>query len=197
MAVGPYAVSAYGMEAKRAQAQGMLNAKQVILEVALEYEKISGRKYGFYEGYRLEDADYVITAIGSVCGTAKDAIDALRAQGMKAGLLKVRVFRPFPGREFAEALKHAKAIAIMDRAESFSGAGGPLAAELSAALFAAKSKAEVLKIVYGLNGRDFTVTDAETLFKDLKELAECGRQDTEEYRYIGLREQEAAEHESE
>ena len=127
-------------------------------------------------------------AIGSVCGTTKDAIDALRAQGMKAGLLKVRVFRPFPGREFAEALKNAKAIAIMDRAESFSGNGGPLAAELSAALFAAKSRAEVLKIVYGLNGRDFTVSDAKALFLDLKELAECGSQDTEEYRYIGLRE---------
>ena len=187
MAVGPYAVTNYGMEAKRAQAQAMMNAKQVILDVAAEYEKISGRKYGFFEEYRLEDADYAIVAIGSACGTTKDAIDELRAKGIKAGLLKVRVFRPFPGAEMAEALKNCKAIAIMDRCESYSANGGPLAAELSAALFKAKSTAEVLKIVYGLNGRDFTVEDAKKLYEDLADIAAHGNHETEEYRYIGLR----------
>ena len=87
----------------------------------------------------------------------------LRAKGVKAGLLKVRVFRPFPGAELAEVLRHCKAAAILDRCESFSTNGGPLAAELSAALFQAKSQIEVLKIVYGLNGRDFTVQDAAIL----------------------------------
>lgn len=187
MAVGPYAVTNYGMEAKRAQAQAMINAKQVILDVAAEYEKISGRKYGFFEEYRLEDADYAIVAIGSACGTTKDAIDELRAKGIKAGLLKVRVFRPFPGAEMAEALKNCKAIAIMDRCESYSANGGPLAAELSAALFKAKSTAEVLKIVYGLNGRDFTIEDAKKLYEDLADIAAHGNHETEEYRYIGLR----------
>lgn len=187
MAVGPYAVTNYGMEAKRAQAQAMINAKQVILDVAAEYEKISGRKYGFFEEYRLEDVDYAIVAIGSACGTTKDAIDELRAKGIKAGLLKVRVFRPFPGAEMAEALKNCKAIAIMDRCESYSANGGPLAAELSAALFKAKSTAEVLKIVYGLNGRDFTVEDAKKLYEDLADIAAHGNHETEEYRYIGLR----------
>lgn len=187
MAVGPYAVTNYGMEAKRAQAQAMINAKQVILDVAAEYEKISGRKYGFFEEYRLEDADYAIVAISSACGTTKDAIDELRAKGIKAGLLKVRVFRPFPGAEMAEALKNCKAIAIMDRCESYSANGGPLAAELSAALFKAKSTAEVLKIVYGLNGRDFTVEDAKKLYEDLADIAAHGNHETEEYRYIGLR----------
>ncbi|MBO5303660.1 MAG: pyruvate ferredoxin oxidoreductase [Lachnospiraceae bacterium] len=188
MAVGPYAVTSYGMESKRAHAQAMMNAKQVILDVAAEYEKISGRKYGFFEEYCLEDAEYAIVAIGSACGTAKDAIDALRAKGMKVGLLKVRVFRPFPGAEMAEALKNCKAIAIMDRCESYSANGGPLAAELSAALFKAKSQAEVLKIVYGLNGRDFTVADATKLYEDLADIAANGNHETEEYRYIGLRE---------
>lgn len=188
MAVGPYAVSCYGMEAKRAQAQGMMNAKQVILDVAEEFEKISGRKYGFFEGYQLEDAEYAIVAIGSACGTTKDAVDELRKDGKKAGLLKVRVFRPFPGKELAEALKHCKAIAILDRCESFSANGGPLAAELLAALFQAKSRAEVLKFVYGLNGRDYTVTEAKQIFADLEEITANGRQETEEYRYIGLRE---------
>ena len=188
MAVGPYAVSCYGMEAKRAQAQGMMHAKQVILDVAEEFEKISGRKYGFYEGYQLEDAEYAIVAIGSACGTTKDAVDELRKAGKRVGLLKVRVFRPFPGKELADALKGCKAIAVMDRCESFSANGGPLAAELSAALFQAKSQAEVIKIVYGLNGRDYTVTEAKQLFADLEEIAANGRQETEEYRYIGLRE---------
>lgn len=187
MAVGPYAVSNYGMEAKRAQAQAMMNAKQVILDVASEYEKVSGRKYGFFEAYQLEDAEYAVVAIGSACGTAKDAIDLLRAEGVRAGLLKVRVFRPFPGAEMAEALKNCRAIALMDRCESFSTNGGPLAAELSAALFQAKSQAKVIKIVYGLNGRDFTVEDAKNLYGDLADLAAGVRQETEEYRYIGLR----------
>lgn len=193
MAVGPYAVACYGMEAKRAQAQAMMNAKQVILDVAAEYEKISGRKYGFFEEYCLEDAEYAIVAIGSVCGTVKDSIDLLRSKGIKAGLLKVRVFRPFPGAEMAEALKNCKAIAIMDRCESYSANGGPLAAELSAALFKAKSQAEVLKIVYGLNGRDFTVDDAVKLYDDLADMAVNGNQEAEEYRYIGLRDQEVSE----
>ena len=188
MAIGPYAVSNYCMEAKRAQAQAMMNAKQVILDVAKEFEGISGRSYGFFEEYCLEDADYAVVAIGSVCGTTKDAIDELRAQGKKVGLLKVRVFRPFPGREMAEALKNCKAIAIMDRAESYSAMGGPLASELSAALFMAKSQAEVEKIVYGLNGRDFTVSDAKELFADLEDLAANGQGNRPEYRYIGLRE---------
>lgn len=184
VAVGPYAVSCYGMEAKRAQAQGMMNAKQVILDVAAEYEQISGRKYGLFEEYRLADAEYAIVAIGSVCGTTKDAIDELRAKGKKVGLLKVRVFRPFPGAEMASALKSCKAVAILDRCESFSANGGPLAAELSAALFQAKCQVEVQKIVYGLNGRDFTVEDAKNLYQDLAE----GTSDGAEYRYIGLRE---------
>lgn len=189
MALGPYAVTNYGMEAKRAQAQGMINAKQVILDVAKEFAEVSGRSYGFFEEYQLEDADYAIVAIGSACGTIKDAVDRLRGQGVKAGLLKIRVFRPFPGKEIAAALKNCKAVALMDRCESYSAAGGPLGAEVSAALFAAKSTAEVDKIVYGLNGRDLTVEHVEQIYADLAELAKNGKaEDAEEYRYIGLRE---------
>jgi len=188
MAVGPYATSPYGMEAKRAQAEGINLAKDVILSVGKEYGELSGREYGLYEGYALEDADYVIVAIGSACGTTKDAIDEMRAEGKKVGLMKVRVFRPFPGKEFADALKNAKAIAIMDRAESYSSQGGPLAAELSAALHASRSNAEVLKIMYGLNGRDYRVEDAKAIFDELENIAANGNPDPFEYRYIGLRE---------
>lgn len=186
MALGPYAVSPYCMEAKRAQAQGMINAKKVILEVAEEFEKLSGRKYGFYEGYRLEDAELAIVAIGSVCGTIKDAIDELRSQGKKVGLLKIRVFRPFPGEEFASALKDCKAIAIMDRSEGYNANGGPLGAEVTAALYRAKSKAETVNVIYGLSGRDVKVTDVERLYGKLEKLAQ-GENVFGPYPYLGLR----------
>lgn len=187
MAVGPYAVSNYCMEAKKAQAEAMIRSKKVILDVAKEFEAMSGRSYGFYEGYELEDADYVVVAIGSVCGTTKDAIDHLRAKGIKAGLMKVRVFRPFPGEEFAEALRNCKAVAIMDRAESYSGQGGPLGAELMAAMYRAKVQAEAVNIMYGLSGRDVRVEDIEKVFADLQDMAENGKK-FEQYPYLGLRE---------
>ena len=187
MAVGPYAVSNYCMEAKKAQAEAMIRSKQVILDVAKDYEQLSGRSYGFYEGYRLEDADYAVVAIGSVCGTTKDAIDRLREKGVKAGLLKVRVFRPFPGEEFAEALRGCKAVAIMDRAESYSGQGGPLGAELMAAMYRAKVQAEAVNIMYGLSGRDVWVEDIEKVYADLQDMAENGKTFAQ-YPYLGLRE---------
>lgn len=186
MSVGPYAISPYCMEAKRAQAQGMLNAKQVIVDVAKEFEAISGRKYGFFEEYCLEDAEIAVVAIGSVCGTIKDAIDKLRGQGIKAGLLKVRVFRPFPGEEMAEALKHCKAVAIMDRCEGYNANGGPLGAELTAAMYRAKAQTEIVNIIYGLSGRDVKVHDVEELFDKLTKLA-AGDKPFEAYPYLGLR----------
>ena len=128
-----------------------------------------------------------MVAIGSVCGTAKDAVDKLRAEGVKAGLLKVRVFRPFPGEEMAKALKHCKAIAIMDRSESYSGNGGPLGAELTSALYHEKVTAEVVNVMYGLSGRDVRVNDMEEVFGWLAEMAE-GKRTFSQYPYLGLRE---------
>ena len=187
MAVGPYAVSNYCMEAKKAQAEAMKRAKKVILDVAKEFGEMSGRNYGLFEEYCLEDAEYAVVAIGSACGTIKDAVDVLRSQGIKAGLLKVRVFRPFPGKEMADALKNVKAVAIMDRCESYSANGGPLSAELSAAMYQEKCSAEVLRIVYGLSGRDLRVEDVENLFERLKGLAEGTDTLEDTYDYIGLR----------
>lgn len=186
MAVGPYAVTNYYMEARRAMAQGMLNAKKVILDVAAEYEKLSGRKYSYFEEYQTKDADYVLVVMGSATGAAKDACDKLRAQGKKVGVLKIRVFRPFPAKELAEALKNVKAIAAMDRSESFSGNSGPMAAELKAAFFDAGQHPDVLSMVYGLGGRDITVEDMESIYADL----EAGNFDCKElpYRYVNVRE---------
>ena len=192
MAMGPYAVSPYCMEAKRAQAQGMINAKKVILEVAEEFEKLSGRKYGFYEGYSLEDAEYALVAIGSVCGTIKDAIDELRGQGKKVGLLKIRVFRPFPGEEFADALKHCKAVGILDRSEGYNSVGGPVGAEVTAAMYRAKCQAETVNIIYGLSGRDVRVSDVERVYGKLEKLA-AGENVFGAYPYLGLRSADPAD----
>ena len=186
MAMGPYAVSNYYMETKMAQNTAMNNAKKVILEVGKEYGALSGREYGFFEEYRLDDADYAIVIIGSAAGATKDAIDLLREQGMKVGLLKLRVFRPFPDEEIANALKHCKTVAIMDRSECFRGKGGPLGAEVKAALYDYAKDVKAFNLIYGLGGRDFTVADAKCIYEDLMAYDKDG-QAFEEYRYIGLR----------
>ena len=186
MAVGPYANSPFYMETKMNQRLAMKNAKKVILDVAKEFEQISGRKYGFFEEYKLDDADYAIVIIGSAAGTTKDAIDQLREKGIKAGLLKVRVFRPFPGEEISEALKNVKAVAVLDRAESFSACGGPLGSEVKAALYDAKSSAVAVNYFYGLGGRDYTVDEAEAVYQELIDIAD-GKKEAEQFKYIGLR----------
>ena len=135
IAIGPYSISAYAMEAKKAQAEAMENARQVIMEVADRFYEMSGRKYGFFESYRLDDAEYVMLIMGSAAGTAKQAVDELRDAGIKAGVLKLRVFRPFPEKEIADALKGCKAVAIMDRCESYNGNCGPLGSEVTAGLY--------------------------------------------------------------
>ena len=187
MAVGPYAVSNYYMETKRAQRQAMLNAKKVILEVAAKYEAITGRKYGFFECYRMDDAEYAVVIIGSAAGTCKAAIDEIReTTGKKVGLVKIRVFRPFPEEELAEALKDMKAIAVMDRSEMFSATSGPLGAEVRAALYSAKSQAELVNYFYGLGGRDITVEDFCQVYERLEKIAEI-HEIPDMYSYIGLR----------
>lgn len=188
MALGSYAVSNYYMETKRGQREAMENARQVILEVAERFEKMTGRKYGFFEEYRMEDAEYVIVIIGSAAGTCRAAVDRIReVSGKKAGLLKIRVFRPFPEKELAEALKDKKAVAVLDRSEMFSATGGPLGTEVRSALYGVKSQAEVVNYFYGLGGRDITVEDFEEVYVKLEELAQT-RVVKDMYAYIGLRE---------
>lgn len=186
IAVGPYSVSNYAMEARKNQEIALENAKDVILEVAKEFEKVSGRNYGLFEEYRTEDADYIMLIIGSAAGTAKQAVDDLRDQGKKVGVIKLRVFRPFPAKELAMALKNCKAVAIMDRCESYNGNGGPLGSEVTAGLFRYKVMIEAVNYIYGLAGRDFTVTDVYHVFDELEDLVVNGKE-VEQFQYIGLR----------
>jgi len=187
LSVGAYGLPAYYMETKRSQLEALKNAKRVTLEVAEEFAELSGRNYGLFESYRLEDADYAMVIIGSTAGTAKDAVDQLRAEGKKAGLLKIRLFRPFPGEEIAHALKNARVIACMDRTESFNGQCGPLGAEVKSALFNARLMPEVINYVYGIGGRDVAVENINSIYEDLIRIDQT-KDAGERYRYLSVRE---------
>jgi len=187
MAVGPYAITDYYMEAKRNQAEGMKHVPDVVKAVAKEFAEISGRDYGLFECYGMEDAETAVVMIGSAAGTTKDAIDKLREKGEKVGLIKIRLYRPFPAEEIAAALKNVKAVAVMDRAEGYSNHGGPLGADVMSALFRARSNALAVNYIYGLGGRDVKVEDMEQVFETLKQIVK-DNEVGETYRYMGIRE---------
>ncbi len=187
LAVGPYSVTNYYMEARRAQAEAMAHVPGVVKKVAADFEKIFGRHYDLIESYRMEDAEYAVVIMGSAAGTMKEYADRLREKGEKVGVIKVRMFRPFPAKEIAEALKNVKAVAILDRAESFNNVGGPLSGEVTRALFYGKVPCEAMAYMYGLGGRDFLYEHAEKVLDDLKTILKEGRPE-EFYRYLGVRE---------
>lgn len=186
VSVGPYAISPYVMEARKNQEIAMENSKEVILEVAEKFAKISGREYGLFEEYKTEDADYIMLIMGSAAGTSKEAADELRAEGLKVGVLKLRVFRPFPAKEIAKALSGCKAVAIMDRCESYNGNGAVLGNEVTSALFREKVYVDTVNYIYGLGGRDYTVSEAKNVFFSLRDMVEKGCE-PEQFKYIGLR----------
>lgn len=174
LAVGPYDLSAFYMEHKVMQAEAMRAAKARILGVAEAFAKISGRRYGLLESYQMQDADLALVLIGSSTGTARAAVDELRRQGVKAGLVKVRVFRPFPAEELAQALRNTKAVAVLDKSEGFSGSGGPLFAETRSAMYDLPERPHLINLVYGLGGRDFTLESATGVFARLSHMVETG-----------------------
>ena len=186
IAVGPLDLQAYLFEHKAQQAQAMRNAKNVILEVSKEFEKLTGRKYGLFEEYKLDDAEIAIVCMNSTAGTTKFVVDNLREQGIKAGLLKVRVFRPFPGEEIAKALSHLKAVAVLDKADSLNGIGGALFSDITSSMYTAGVHVPTVNYVYGIGGRDTTSTQIESVFSDLSEIVKTGKIDNP-YRYLGLK----------
>ena len=175
LAVGPYDTCPYCMEHKVQQAEAMKNAKRAILEVAADFEKTFGRKYGFFEEYRMEDAELALVLIGSTAGTAKACVEQLRAKGVKAGLVKLRVFRPFPMEEIAKALSGVKAVAVMDKSEGYSAAGGPLFAEVRSACYDLPNRPLMTDVVFGLAGRDCAVEDIERVYRHLEEMVRTGK----------------------
>ncbi|MBO5479123.1 MAG: pyruvate ferredoxin oxidoreductase [Clostridia bacterium] len=186
IAMGPLDLQAYLFEHKKQQAQAMINAKQVILDVAKDFEKMTGRSYSFFEEYKLEDAEIAIVCMNSTAGTTKFVVDELRSNGIKAGLLKVRVYRPFPAEEIAKALSHVKAVAVLDKADSLNAAGGALYTDVTSAMYVNKNQVPTVNYIYGIGGRDTKGDDIKGVYEDLQKIAQTGNIENP-YRYMGLR----------
>lgn len=173
---GPLEFYDYYYEHKRQQVEAMEKAQSVILDVTAEFNRRFNRNYGLFESYRLDDAEVAVVVTNSTAGTARIVVDRLRDQGLKVGLLKPRVFRPFPAREMVDALRHLKAIAVMDRSISFGAMNnaGPLFLELVAALAVHGIQKPVVDYVFGLGGRDIRSGEIEQVYRDTLNVAQTG-----------------------
>jgi pyruvate ferredoxin oxidoreductase alpha subunit len=170
---GPLILTDYYHEYKRLQHEIMGRVKDVVISVTDEYAKLSGRQYGLFDSYRMEDAEVGIVVLGSAAGTTKDVIDEYRGKGIKAGLIRPRLFRPFPFDEVADALKHLKAVAVLDRADSF-GSYGPVFMEVSSALYQNGGQPKMINKIYGLGGRDYMPSQAAEVIEELNDIAQGG-----------------------
>ncbi|MGD9316917.1 MAG: pyruvate ferredoxin oxidoreductase [Anaerolineae bacterium] len=186
---GSVAFHDYYYEHKRQQVEAMEQAKRVVRGVAREFNAQFERDYGFFESYRLEDAKAAVVVVNSTAGTAKTIVDRLRDEGLRVGLLKLRVFRPFPGQELAQALRHLKALAVMDRSISFGAMdnAGPLFLEFVTALSLHDVRLPVIDCVYGIGGRDIQPLEIEAIYRELLEIARTG-ETGEKVRFLGVRE---------
>ncbi len=189
MTMGPIAFQNYYFEFKRQQEEGMKNALKRIQEVNSEYAKVSGRSYGngLIDAYKLEDAEIAVVCVGSTSGTLKVIIDELRQEGIKAGLLRLRTFRPLPFEELRKALGNVTAIAVMDKSMSFGGFGGAVFHEVRHALYDEKQRPPVVNYIYGLGGRDTSPHELKKIFEELTHIAKTGHVETKIH-YLGLRE---------
>jgi pyruvate ferredoxin oxidoreductase alpha subunit len=186
--VGPFdGLHGWYFEHKVSQNRAMDRAFKVIQDVADEYAELSGRHYGLLDPYRLEDAEVAIVVVGSTAGTTRMIVDKLRAKGVKAGMVRVRVFRPFPHAEYAKALEHVKVVGVMDRADSFGAQGGPVFLEVRSALYDNDTRPQILPFIYGLGGRDIFPDDIEQAFAVLEDAARSKTPVSTERRYLNLR----------
>lgn len=189
MTLGPIAFPNYYFEAKRQQEEAMKNALDVIRIVHDEYARLSGRSYGngLVEPYRLEDAEIAVVCLGSTAGTVKTVVDELREEGVKAGLLRIRAFRPLPVSDIRENLRKVKVVAVMDRCMSFGGFGGPVFHEVRHVLYDLDERPVVVNYIYGLGGRDTGPTLIRRVYDDMQAILEEKRVE-QPVRYLGLRE---------
>lgn len=184
---GPLILPDYYMEFRRAQAEVMTKVPNVVLNAAKDFEKISGRKYGLFETYRLDDAEIGLVILNSAAGTSKDVIDEFRNRGIKAGLLKPRLYRPFPYEEIGEALKHLKAVCVLDRADAFGASYGPLFMDIASSIYPYKDRPILINKIYGLGGRDYLPEHTGLVLNELADISKTGKVKTFK-EYIGVRE---------
>ena len=183
--IGALDLPDYYFEHRRQLTEAMRDSKSIIADVGKEYGQKFGRTYELFEKYQLDDAEYAIVAMGSTAGTTKVVVDSLRKKGMKVGLLKPRVFRPFPKEEIADALKGLKAIAVMDRSDSMNGNEGPVCLEVKAALYDKGLNKILVNYIYGLGGREIRIQDIEGIYNDI---SNASKKPVEKINYLGVRE---------
>ncbi len=184
---GPLDLQDYYFEHKRQQTEAMEKALSAMPKIFAEFNKTFGKKYDFIEEYQLDDAEVAIVVNSSTSGTAKAVVDKLRKAGKKVGLLKPRVFRPFPKQKIIDSLSRLKAVAIMDRSETFSTQGGPLFVEIKSALYETKRQPLINNYIFGLGGRDINMNQIEDVFEDLLEMASKNKV-KKLINYLGVRE---------
>ncbi|MBL7118938.1 pyruvate ferredoxin oxidoreductase [Candidatus Bathyarchaeota archaeon] len=185
--VGPLDLYDYYFEHKRQQAEAIEKSRKVIDEIAKEYEALTGRSYGKVSAYRLDDAEIATIVMGSTSGTCRVIVDHLRDDGVKAGTLKIRCFRPFPWKEIADALRGVSAVAVLDRSASFGGLGGPIFTEVRSGLYNSESRPHIVDYIYGLGGRAVRNSNIESVYSNLSRIIET-REIGMTVNYLGVRE---------
>jgi len=183
---GPLDLQDYYFEHKRQQKLAMENSRKVILDIGKEFGAKFGRTYRYFDLHRMEDAEIGLICLGSTAGTAKVVVDKMREEGKKVGLLKLRVFRPFPFKEIADAVKHLKGLVVLDRSDSFGGQGGPINIEVRSAINDLKEKPVIRNFIYGLGGRDINLLHIENIFGLMEKTVETG-EGAGGYEYFGVR----------
>lgn len=185
---GAQAEEEWHYEHKAQQHSALMNSSKVINEIFAEFKNLTGRSYKAVETYKIDDADIALLAIGTTVESAMVAADKMRESGIKAGVVGIRVFRPFPFVEVANALKNTKAVGIMDRSMP-AGAMGALFNEVSAALYryAESNRPILVNYIYGLGERDLTQVDIAEIYKSLDKVAKNGKLDSATQQFIGLR----------
>ena len=182
---GPYQTSEYYFESKKQAADAMEKSMKTVKKVSEEFEAFSGRGQPVVESYMMEDAEIAIMVMSSTAGTTRTIVDQLREDGIKAGLIKPRLFRPFPSKEIIKIVKNLKSLAILDRSEPFSSGGGPLFTETRSALFESRYKPNIMNYIYGLGGRDAGIKDIKEVFLGM--LEENDMRDEAKIRHLGVR----------
>ena len=186
VSLGALAVPEIFTEVMKAKDEALMNSKKVILDVWKEWEKLFGRKYEPIQEYKTKGAEVLLLTMGSMGETAELAIDELRRRGIAVGLLKMKLWRPFPREELRKAIKGAKTMIVCDRAVSFGAGGGPLAAEVRSALYYEPSRPAIINELIGLGGRDMTVEDFIAIL--MKAGKKDGKKKREAYEFYGVRE---------
>jgi pyruvate ferredoxin oxidoreductase alpha subunit len=183
--IGPLDLFDYYFEHKRQQAEAMEKSKYIIKKIFNEFSKLSGRKYDYFEGYKTNDADFIILTMNSSVGTAMEVADSFREKGFKTGVLSVRVFRPFMNEEVVKKLRNAKVVAVLDRAIAYGSHGGVLFNDVRSAFYEQQKKPKILNYIYGLGGRELSVDMVLKVFEDMIKLSKG--KEIKQIQYLGVR----------